>query len=180
MGSITHFFGEYVAWVDGTQDVVEIHLIFLNSITDITIIEVDMAHTLDSGDFGPFSSPLVVVVETGRAGGVREVHVVTAMADGGGILDCLVCGTDFGFAGGASGSFLTDGFPGNGTTSVHDEKSAHGAVLEEFNLSTVGNGISNLVAPVCVVEALARLVRRWRSSISVHFTVVGRGVVKIR
>ena len=84
MGSITHFFGEYVAWVDGTQDVVEIHLIFLNSITDVTIIEVDMAHTLDSGAFGPFSSPLVVVVETGRAGGVREVHVVTAMEDGGG------------------------------------------------------------------------------------------------
>ena len=97
---------------------------------------------------------MVFVVETGQAGGVRGVHVVTAMAEGEDLFDCLVRGADFGFSGGAACSFLTDGFSGNGTTAAHDEKYAHGAVLEEFNLSTISNSISNVAAPVCVAEDL--------------------------
>ena len=154
MGSITNYFGEYVAWVDVTQDVVEFHLLCLNDITDCTIFEVDMAHDIGAGAFGPVHHPLVVVVETGRAGGVREVHVVTAMTKVEDLLDCLVRGADFGCAGGAAGLFLTDGFPGNWTTAAHDDKAAHGAVLVEFNFIAVGDGISNLAAPVCVAESL--------------------------
>ena len=179
MGSITHLFGEDIARVDGTWDVVEIHILFLNTITDGTIFEVDMAHALGDGAFGPVNSTLVVIVETGQAGGVREVHVVTAMAEGEDMIDCLVRGADFGFAGVAACSFLTYGFPGNGTTTVHDEKSAHGAILDEFNLSAVVEGMSNLAAPVCVAKALERLVRQGRISVSIRFTVVGRGVVKV-
>ena len=179
MGSITYLFGEYVAGVDGTRDVVEIRLFCLNAATDSKIFDVDVAHALGAGAFGPVNSPLVVVVDTGRSGGVREVHVVTSMAEGEDLLDCLVRGAVFGFAGGAAGSFLTDSFPGNGTTTAHEEKAAHGAVLEELNIGAVSNGISNLAAPVCVAEALEKLVRRGRSSISVCFTVVGRGVVKV-
>ena len=75
--------------------------------------------------------------------------------------------------------FLTYGFPGNVTTAGHDEKSAHGAVLEEFNLNAAVDGISNLAAPVCVAESLERLLRWGRTSVSVRFTVVVRGVVKV-
>ena len=179
VGSITYFFGEDVARVDGIRDVVEIHLLCLNTVSDGTIFEVDMAHALGAGAFVPVNSPLVVVVETGRASGVREVHVVTEMAEGEDILDGLVRGADFGFTGGEACSFLTDRFPGNGTAAAHDDKSAHGAVLEEFNLSAVVDGISNLDAPVCVTEVLERLVRRGSISVSVRFTVVVRGVVKV-
>ena len=168
MGSIMYLFGGDVAGVDGTWDVVEIHLFWLNTVTDGTIFEVDMVHALGAGALGPVNSPLVIVVETSRACGVREVHVVTAMAEGEDLLDCLIRGADFGFAGGADCSFFTDGFPGNGTTTSHDEKSAHGAVLEDFNLSAVVDSIFNLDAPVCVTEDLERLVRRGRSSISVR------------
>ena len=150
MGSITHFFGEDVDWVDFTRDVVEIHLLCLNTVTEGTIFEVDMAHALGYGYLGPVNSPLFVVVETGWAGGVREVHVVTMMAEGEDLLDCLVLGTDFGLAGGAACSLLTDGFPGSGTTAFHDDKSAHGEVLEEFNISTVVDSFSGMAAPVCV------------------------------
>ena len=87
MGSITHFFGEDVSRVDGTRDVVDIHLLCLNNVTDSTIFEVDMAHALGVGAFGPVNSPLDDVVETGWAGGVREVHVVTAMVEGEDLLD---------------------------------------------------------------------------------------------
>ena len=125
MGAITHFFGEDSAWVDGTRDVVDIHLLCLNNVTDITIFEVDMSHALGAGAFGLVNSPLVVVVDTGRDVGVREVHVVTAMAEGEDLLDCLVRGADFGFVGGAACLLLTDGLPGNGTTASHDDKSAH-------------------------------------------------------
>ena len=62
MVSITHFFGEDVACFDGTQDVVEIHLLCFNTVTDGTIFEVDMAHALGAVTFGPVNSPLVVVV----------------------------------------------------------------------------------------------------------------------
>ena len=62
MGYITHFFGEDVARVDGTRDVVEIYLLFLNTVTYGTIFEFDMAHAIGVGAFGPVNSPLVVVV----------------------------------------------------------------------------------------------------------------------
>ena len=153
MGSITHFFGEDVARVDGTQDMVETHLLCLNTVMDGIIFDVDMAYALGTGALVPVNSPLVVIVEMGQTGGVREVHVITAMTKGDDLLDGL-CGMDFGFAGGAACSFLTDGFSGNGTTAAHDEKYAHGAVLEEFNLSTISNSISNVAAPVCVAEDL--------------------------
>ena len=123
----------------------------------------------------PFNSPLVVVVDTVWSGDFREVHIVTMMAEGEDIIECLVHGADFSFANGAACSFLTDGFPGNGTSTLHDEKSAHKSVLEDFNLSTFVNHISNLNAPFFVVEALDRLVRRERSSVGVRFTVVGGG-----
>ena len=138
-----------------------------------------MAHALSDSALGSVNSNLVVVVDTSWSGGGREVHVITAMAEGEDLLDCLVRGADFGFAGGAACFFLTGGFPGNGTTASHDEKSAHGAVLEEFNISAAVDSISNLAAPVCVTEALERLVRRGRTSVSVCFMVVGRGVVKV-
>ena len=179
MGSITHFFGEDVARVDGTWDVVDIHLLCLNTFTKNTIFEVDIAHALGDGAFGPVNSPLVVGVETGWAGGIREVHVVITMAEGEDILHCLVRGADLVFAGGAACSFLTDGFPSNGTTVAHDEKSAHGAVLEEFNISAGINGISNLSDPVCVTEALERLVRRGSSSVDVRLAVMGGEDVKV-
>ena len=102
VGSIKHFFGEDVARVDGTRDVVDIHLLCLNNVTDGTIFEVDMVHTFGSGAFGPVNSHLVVVVETGRAGGVREGHVVMAISEGEDLLDYLVRGAYFGFAGGAA------------------------------------------------------------------------------
>ena len=66
---------------------------------------------------------------------------------------------DFGFTDGAACLFLTDVFPGNGTTASYDEKSAHGAVLEEFNISAVVDIISNLDTPVYVAETLEQLVR---------------------
>ena len=113
-----------------------------------------MSHALCAGASGPLNSTLVIVVETVWTGGVREVHVVTAMSEGEDLLDCLVCGTDFGFPGGAACLFLMDSFLGNVTTAGHDEKSAHGAVLEDFNLSAAVDGISNLAYPVCVAESL--------------------------
>ena len=61
-----------------------------------------MEHALGSDALGPVKSPLIVVVETGRDGGVREVHVVTAMAEEEDLLDYLVRGADFSFAGGAA------------------------------------------------------------------------------
>ena len=179
VGSITHFFGEDIVRVDGTRDVVEIHILCLNTVPDSTIFEVDMAHALGAGAFGPVNSSLVVFVETVWASGVREVHLVTTMAEGEDLLDCLVCSAEFGFTGGANCSFLTESLLGNGTTSAHDEKSAHGAVLEEFNIGAVVDGISNLAAPVCVAESLERLVRRGRSTVGVRFAVVDRGVVKV-
>ena len=151
----------------------------MNTVTDGTIFEVDMVHALGDGAFGPVNSPLVVVVETGQASGVRVVHVVAAMAEEEDLLDCLFCGAGFGFAGGTDCLFLTEGFPGNGTTAAHDDKSAHGAVLEDFNISTIVNGISNLATPVCVAEALERLVRRGATSISARFRVMGRGLAKV-
>ena len=57
MGSITHLFGEDVAWVDGTRDVVEIHLLCLNAVTDSTIFEVDMAHSLGSDSLDQSTVP---------------------------------------------------------------------------------------------------------------------------
>ena len=95
----------------------------------------------------------------GRASGVREVHVVTAMAEGEDLLDYLVRGADFGFTGGAACLFLTDGSQGNSTTASHDKNVSHGAVLEEFNPRAVVDSISDLAAPVCVTEAQERLVR---------------------
>ena len=92
---------------------------------DGLIFEVDMSHALGAGAFVPINSPLVVVVEMGRDDVVREVHVVTEMAEGEDLLDYLVCGAYFGFIGGAACSLLLDGFPGNGTTASHDEKYAH-------------------------------------------------------
>ena len=64
MGSITHFFGEDVARVDGNRGMVEIHLLCLNTVTNGTIFEVNMSHALCSGAFGPVNSPLVVIVDT--------------------------------------------------------------------------------------------------------------------
>ena len=154
MGFITHFFGEDVATVDGNRNVLEIHLLFLNTVTNGTIFQVNMSHALCAGAFFPVNITLVVVVETGRAGGVREVPIVTAMVEGEDLLDCLVRGADFGFPGGAACLFLMDSFLGNVTTAGHDEKSAHGAVLEDFNLSAAVDGISNLAYPVCVAESL--------------------------
>ena len=101
------------------------------------------------------------------------------MAEGEDPLDCLVRGAGFGFADGTACLFLTDGFLGNGTTTSHDEKFAHGSVLEEFNISTVVDSISNPAAPFCVTEALEQLFRWGGSSISVRFTVMGGGVVKV-
>ena len=94
MVSITHFFGEDVAWVYGTRDVVEIYLLCLNTITNSTIFEIDVIHALGDGALSPVNSPCVVIVETGRTGGVREVHVITAVAKGEDLLDGLVlrCG----------------------------------------------------------------------------------------
>ena len=82
VSSITHFFGEDVTRVDGTQDVVDIHLLCLNSVTNVKIFEVNMVHALGDGAPGPVNSPLVVVVETGWASSVREVHVIAPMAEG--------------------------------------------------------------------------------------------------
>ena len=75
-----------------------------------------MSHALCAGAFGPVNSSLVVFVETVWASGVREVHLVTTMAEGEDLLDCLVCGADFGFAGGVACLFWADSFSGNGTT----------------------------------------------------------------
>ena len=61
VGFLTHFFGEDVARVDSTRDVVEIHLLCLDNVADGTIFEVDMAHALGAGSLGPVNSPLVFV-----------------------------------------------------------------------------------------------------------------------
>ena len=64
--SITLFFGKDVNRVDGTRDVVDIHLLCLNTVMDGKIFEVDMAHALGDGALGPINSPFVVAADTGR------------------------------------------------------------------------------------------------------------------
>ena len=101
---------------------------------------------------------MVVIVETGWTGGIREVHVITVMAKGKDLLDCIVRGTNFGFTGRAVCVFLTDGISGNGVSTAYDEEAAHRSIFEEFNFNSFFDGTANLATPVGVAETLERLV----------------------
>ena len=74
VGSITHFFGKDVTCVDGTQDVVEMHLLYFNTVTDGTLFEVDVAHALDAVAGAPVPVPtlLYVGVESGLTDRVKR------------------------------------------------------------------------------------------------------------
>ena len=62
MCAIAHFFGEDVAWVDGTWDVVEVHLLCLDAVADGAVLEADVTHALGGGSLGPVDGALVVVI----------------------------------------------------------------------------------------------------------------------
>ena len=138
--AVVHFFGEDIAWVDGTRDVVEVHLLALDAVADGEGLEADVAHALGGGALGPVNGALVIVVQTSRSVGVGEVHVITPVSEREDFLDSLVRGADFSFAGGATCARLADGFPGDGAAAAHDEKAAHGAVFEHLNFHPVING----------------------------------------
>ena len=108
MCAIAHFFGEDVARVDGTRDVVEVHLLFLDAVADGAVLETDVAHALGGGALGPVDGTLVIVVHTVRSFGVGEVHVVTPVSEREDFLDSLVRGADFSFASGATCAGLVD------------------------------------------------------------------------
>ena len=154
MCTVAYFFGEDIAWVYGTRDVVEIHLLGLDAVADCAVFKADMLHVLDDGAFGPVDCTRVVVVETGRSGGVGKIHVITPVSEREDLLDAFVRGTDFGFAGGVTCTGLADEFPGDGAAAAHDEKTAHGVIFEHLNLNAIFKRTSNLTSPVGVTEAL--------------------------
>ena len=117
---IAHFFVKDATWIDGIRDVVDVHLLCLDAVADGAVLEVDVAHALGGGALGPVDGALVIVVQTGRSVGVREVHVITHVSEREDFLDSLVRGTDFSFAGGATCAGLADSFPGDGAAASHD------------------------------------------------------------
>ena len=179
MGAVAHFLGEDVTWVDCARDVVHVDLLRLDAITDGAVFETDVAHALGGGTLGPVNGALVVVVESSGSVGVREVHVVAPVSKSEDLLDGFIRGTDFSFAGRATCSRLTDGFPGDGASAAHDEETAHGAVFEHFHLRAVVDRGADLATPVGVAESLERLVVGGRCSVGVGLAVVRRRVVKI-
>ena len=99
MSAVAYFLGEDVTGVDVTRDVADAHLFGLDAVTNRAVFEIDVAHALGAGGFGPVDSSLVVVVQASGADGVREVHVVAVVSNGEDFLRrfvgctdlCLVC-----------------------------------------------------------------------------------------
>ena len=112
----------------------------MDAVADGAVLEADVVHALGGGALRPIDGALVIVVQTGGSVGVGEVHVITPVSEREDFLDSIVRGADFGFAGGATRAGLLDGFLGNGAATAHDEKAAHGAVLEHLNFYPVVNG----------------------------------------
>ena len=79
MSSIEHTFGEDVERVDVSRAVAKIQLLGMDAVTNSAVVEVDVAHALSACALWPVDRSLVVVLEAGGAGGVRGVHVITAV-----------------------------------------------------------------------------------------------------
>ena len=94
----------------------------------------------------------------------------------------FVGGHEFGFAGALVGLVFLDGAPaGDGTATATDEVAGERSIPEEFESGTVGDGVAELVTPVCIIESgkLMDLGRQGRSSVGVClFVVMMRKVVE--
>ena len=82
VGGVAHFLGEDDAGVDVPRDVADVDLLGLNAVANSAVFEVDVTHTLGARALRPIDRPLVVVVQTCGADGVREVHFVAAVSEG--------------------------------------------------------------------------------------------------